>query len=34
MIKTLDKKELEFDLMIQIQTDPHGMPIENAAIPV
>ncbi len=32
MIKTLDKHEVEFDLMIQIQTDPHRMPIENAAV--
>ena len=32
MIKTLDKKDVEFDLMIQIQTDPHRMPIENAAV--
>jgi len=29
---TLGKKEVEFDLMIQIQTDPHLMPIENAAV--
>ena len=32
MIKTLDKKDVEFDLMMQIQTDPHRMPIENAAV--
>lgn len=32
MIKTLDKKDVEFDLMIQLQTDPHLMPIENAAV--
>jgi hypothetical protein len=32
MIKTLSKKDVEFDLMIQIQTDPHRMPIENAAV--
>jgi len=32
MIKTLDKKDVEFDLMIQVQTDPHRMPIENAAV--
>lgn len=32
MIKTLDKKDVVFDLMIQIQTDPHRMPIENAAV--
>ncbi|MBI1877349.1 MAG: catalase family protein, partial [Chloroflexi bacterium] len=32
MIKTLNKKDVEFDLMIQIQTDPHLMPIENNAV--
>lgn len=32
MIKTLSKKNVEFDLMIQLQTDPHRMPIENAAV--
>jgi len=32
MIKTLDKMDVEFDLMVQIQTDPHRMPIENAAV--
>ena len=32
MIKTLDEKDVEFDLLIQIQTDPHLMPIENAVI--
>lgn len=32
MIKTLNRKDVEFDLMIQIQTDPHRMPIENAAV--
>lgn len=32
MISTLDKKDVEFDLMIQLQTDPHRMPIENAAV--
>jgi hypothetical protein len=32
MIKTLDRKDVEFDLMIQLQTDPHRMPIENAAV--
>jgi hypothetical protein len=32
MIRTLDKKDVEFDLMIQLQTDPHRMPIENAAV--
>ncbi len=32
MIKTLNEKDVEFDLMIQLQTDPHLMPIENAAV--
>ena len=32
MIKTLDKKDVDFDLVIQLQTDPHRMPIENAAV--
>ncbi len=32
MIKTLNNNDVEFDLMIQIQTDPHLMPIENAAV--
>ena len=32
MIKTLNKKDVEFDLMIQLQTDPHLMPIENNAV--
>ena len=32
MIKTLSRKDVEFDLMIQLQTDPHRMPIENAAV--
>ncbi|MEH6628875.1 MAG: catalase family protein [Motiliproteus sp.] len=32
MEKTLAEKDVEFDLLIQVQTDPHRMPIENAAI--
>ena len=28
MIKTLNVKDVEFDLMIQLQTDSHLMPIE------
>lgn len=32
MIKTLNKMDVEFDLMIQIQTDAYRMPIENNAI--
>jgi hypothetical protein len=32
MIKTLNRKDVEFDLLIQLQTDPFLMPIENAAV--
>jgi hypothetical protein len=32
MIETLSKKDVEFDLLLQLQTDPHSMPIENAAV--
>jgi len=32
MVKTLDRKDVEFDLLVQVQTDPHLMPIENAAV--
>lgn len=32
MIKTLGRKDVEFDLAVQIQTDAHLMPIENAAV--
>jgi hypothetical protein len=32
MIKTLNRNDVEFDLLIQIQTDPFLMPIENAAV--
>lgn len=32
MIKTLSRTDVEFDLMIQLQTDAHLMPIENAAV--
>lgn len=32
MIKTLNRQDVSFDLMIQIQTDPHSMPIENASV--
>ena len=32
MVKTLDEKDVEFDFLIQVQTDPHRMPIENAAV--
>ena len=32
MVNTLDQKDVYFDFMIQFQTDPHQMPIENAAV--
>lgn len=32
MIKTLNRKDVEFDLMIQLQTDPHRMPVEDASV--
>ncbi len=32
MIKTLSEHDVEFDLMIQIQTDPHLMPIEDSSV--
>lgn len=32
MVKTLAKHPVEFDLQLQLQTDPHRMPIENAAV--
>lgn len=32
MVKTLDKQDVEFDVLLQLQTDPHRMPIENAAV--
>lgn len=32
MIKTLAEKDVEFDLVVQLQTDPHLMPIENATV--
>jgi hypothetical protein len=32
MVKTLNRKDVEFDLQIQVQTDPHLMPIENNAV--
>jgi len=32
MFKTLHEKDVEFDLLIQLQTDSHRMPIENAAV--
>jgi hypothetical protein len=32
MVRTLDKQDVEFDLLIQVQTDPFRMPIENASV--
>lgn len=32
MIKTLAKHAVEFDLLVQLQTDSHRMPIENAGV--
>ena len=32
MIATLSKQDAVFDLLIQVQTDAHAMPIENAAV--
>jgi len=32
MVKTLSEKDVEFEMMIQVQTDPHLMPIENNAV--
>jgi hypothetical protein len=32
MVATLAKQDVEFDLLLQLQTDPFLMPIENAAV--
>jgi hypothetical protein len=32
MVKALDEGDVELDFRIQLQTDPHLMPIENAAV--
>jgi hypothetical protein len=32
MVKTLNRTDVEFDLMIQLQTDAQRMPIENASV--
>lgn len=32
MIKTLDRQDVDFDLLVQVQTDPFLMPIENASV--
>jgi deferrochelatase/peroxidase EfeB len=32
MVATLAQQDVEFDLLVQVQTDPHLMPIENASV--
>lgn len=32
MVRTLAEGDVEMDFMIQVQTDPHLMPVENAAV--
>ncbi len=32
MVKTLAEQDVEFDITLQLQTDPHLMPIENNAV--
>ncbi len=32
MVRTLDEHDVEFDFLLQVQTDPHRMPIENNAV--
>ena len=32
MVRTLAEGDWEFDFMVQVQTDPHLMPIENASV--
>jgi hypothetical protein len=32
MIKTLNQTDVEFDLMVQVQVDPHLMPIEDSSV--
>jgi len=32
MVDTLAKQDVEFDIKLQVQTDPHRMPIENNAV--
>jgi hypothetical protein len=32
MVATLAKQDVEFDIRLQVQTDPHLMPIENNAV--
>ena len=32
MVTTLPQTDVEFDFLVQVQTDPHRMPIENAGV--
>jgi hypothetical protein len=32
MVATLARQDVEFDILLQVQTDPHRMPIENASV--
>ena len=32
LVKTLAERDAEFDFLVQVQTDPHRMPIENAGV--
>jgi hypothetical protein len=32
MVGTLAQRDVEFDFLLQLQTDPHRMPIENASV--
>jgi hypothetical protein len=32
MVKTLAEEDVEFDILLQLQTDPHKMPIENNSV--
>ena len=32
MVATLARRDVEFDILVQVQTDSHRMPIENAAV--
>lgn len=32
MVRTLAEEDVEFDVVLQVQTDPHKMPIENNAV--
>jgi len=32
MVKTLAERDVEFDVLLQVQTDPHLMPIEDATV--